>query len=383
MRPEETCPTCGTKLGPLHQREVLRRCDACQRPNPRGFRYCGFCATPLPSAAEQAERAEVAAPPGGWPNLARELVEMRFFLERGELDEAYELLSILHQRHPGHPALVEFIREPAARRPRPDTHVHQVVDAVLADSSSLSSTSLPRRSVPQWNAPVVDDAEEGKKTRSHATVPLGNDEEEPTSRRQRPKTLEPKLERPTRARTDKHLGAVPVAKNEAAAKRGKSGATKLYGDEPQGSPKKAARAEEDVPKKVARGAAGHTQAVPTLQPPKPFKGNASDFEARPTRIMGSDKDLRPARAAKKGAAVDEGAGEPHEAPPKKLAKGTVRKRMLESELAAPAKAIEPKKRSGKHAAAQPPAEPEAGKKRARGAGFGQNVLGRLGGKGKP
>ena len=173
MRPEETCPTCGTKLGPLHRHEALRRCDACQRPNPRGFRYCGFCATPLETAAEQAERVEVAAPPGGWPNLARELVEMRFFLERGELDEAYELLSILHQRHPGHPALVEFIREPAARRPKPDTDVYQLVDAVLADSSSLSSSSLPRRTVPKWNAPVVDDGEEGKKTRAHATVPLG------------------------------------------------------------------------------------------------------------------------------------------------------------------------------------------------------------------
>jgi hypothetical protein len=359
MRPEETCPTCGTKLGPLHQREALRRCDACQRQSPRGFRYCGFCATPLPSPAEQAERADVAAPPGGWPNLARELVEMRFFLERGELDEAYELLSILHQRHPGHPALVEFIREPAARRPRPGTDVNQVVDAVLADSSSLSSSSLPRRMVPKWKASVADDGEEGKQTRAHATVPLGNDDEEPTSRRARPKTLEPKKPVSMRAKTDKHLGAVPVAKGE-----------------PKPASKKTARAEEDVPKKVARTAAGQTVAVPTLQPPKPFRdASSSDFdeEARPTRSMGSDR----ARPAKKGAA-----DEPFEALPKKPGKSVVRKRMLESELAAPAKAVEPRKRSGKHATAQPPAEPETGKKRVRGSRFGQDVLGRLGGKDK-
>jgi hypothetical protein len=375
MRPEQTCPTCGTKLGPLHEREALRRCNACQRPNPRGFRYCGFCAAPLESAAEQAERVEVAAPPGGWPNLARELVEMRFFLDRGELDEAYELLSILHQRHPGHPALVEFIREPAARRPRPDTHVHQVVDAVLADSSSLSASSLPRRTVPQWNAPVVDDGEEGKKTRSHVTVPLGNDDEEPTSRRARPKVIEPK--KTVRAKTDKHLGAVPVAKGEAAAKRGRSGASKAVVADDEG-----------VPKKLARGAAGHTVAVPTLQPPKPFEGappaaGDEDLEARPTRIMSADKGLRPPRPAKKGAVVETPPSEPRAA--KKPDKGVVRKRMLESELAAPAKAIEPKKRSGKQAAAQTPAEPEGDKKRVRpvGARFGSGVLGRLGGKGKP
>jgi hypothetical protein len=406
MRPEETCPTCGTKLGPLHQREALRRCDACRRLNPRGFRYCGFCAAPIETVAEQAERADVAAPPGGWPNLARELVEMRFFLDRGELDEAYELLSILHQRHPGHPALVEFIREPAARRPRPDTHVFQVVDAVLADSSSLGASSLPRRSVPQWNAPVTDDGEESKKTRSHAAVSLGSDDEEPTSRRPRPRALEPEPpKRPARARTDKHLGAVPVAKSEATAKRSRSGATKALGaegDEPKGAskkifeppkkifepPKKAARADdlEGVPKKVVRAAGGHTVAVPTLQPPKPFEGATpaegdEGEDARPTRIMSADKALRSSRAAKKAAVVEEPAAEPRAA--KKPERGAVRKRMLEPELAAPAKAIEPRKRSSKHTAAQPPDEPEAGKKRTRPVSrFGQNVLGRFG-KGKP
>lgn len=374
MKPEETCPTCGTKLGPLQQRDALRRCDACQRPNPRGFRYCGFCAAPLETDVDRAERVEVAAPAGGWPSLSRELVELRFFLDRGELDEAYELLSILHQRHPGHPGLVDFNRGPATHKPRPDTQVYQVVDAVLADSSSLSASALPRRAVPQWNAPVVDDGEEGKKTRSHAVVPLGADEEEPTSRRAKvAEPAAPKKPSPVRARTDKHLGAVPVAKSEAAAKRGKSGASK------------AVRADAEalaVPKKTARP--GHTVAVPTLQPPKPFAGAPSEAEvdedARPTKIMSADKALRSGRG-KKAAAVEES---PAPAATKKPDKGAVRKRMLEPELGAPAKAVAPRKPTGKQAAAPKPAEPEGGKKRTRpvGARFGQNVLGRLGGKGK-
>lgn len=377
MRPEETCPTCGTRLGPLHEREMLRHCDACQRPNPRGFRYCGFCAAPLESAAEHAERVDVAAPPGGWPSLARELVELRFFLDRGELDEAYELLSILRERHPGHPALADFHREPAGRSPRPDTQVYQVVDAVLADSASLSATSLPRRSVPQWNAPVTEDGEEGKKTRSHATVSLGSDDEEPTSRRSR--VAEPKKSAPARARTDKHMGAVPVAKGEAS-KRSKRGAA-------SGAVPKAARP-------------GLTVAVPTLQPPKPFASTRpavdDDEDARPTAIMSADKGLRSARTHKKAAAVDEGG--PHAEAPKKASgaekgheqadarpakkadKGSVRKRIIEPNVT-----IEPRKRTVEHAATPTPPEPEAGKKgeRARGARFGQGVLGRLGGKGKP
>lgn len=370
MRPEETCPTCGTRLGPLHEREVLRHCDACQRPNPRGFRYCGFCAAPMESAAEQAERVDVAAPPGGWPSLARELVELRFFLDRGELDEAYELLSILRERHPGHPALADFHREPAGRKPRPDTQVYQVVDAVLADSASLSASSLPRRAVPQWNAPVSEDGEEGKKTRSHATVSLGNDDEEPTSRRAR--VAEPKKPAPARVRTDKHMGAVPVAKGEA--KRSKRGG-----------------ASGAVPKV----AAGLTVAVPTLQPAKPFAGGRAPVEdnedGRPTAIMSADKGLRSARTHKKAAAVDaeapkktsgadKGRTQADAGSAKKADKSSVRKRIIE-----PAVAIEPRKRAAERVVAPTPPEPEAGKKgeRGRGARFGQGVLGRLGGKGKP
>ncbi len=314
MKQPETCPTCGAALGPLH-RDALQRCSACERLNPRGFRYCGFCATPLESAVEHAERVDVAAPAGGWPSLARELVELRFYLDRGELDEAFELLSILRERHPGHPALAEYSRGPAKGKPRADTQVHQLVDAVLADSASLSSSSLPRRGVPQWNAPMTDDDEEDGKTRAHVAVPLGvADDEEPTSRRAKPAPLGSRTPRApaagrSRAKTNRHLGAVPPATAIAAV-----------------------------------APPGLTVAVPTLQAPAPF-GEAESA---------SSKRLVRKRALK-----------PH----KRTGQQTA-----EPEMAEPA-AAEP--------ATTEPAAPTVGRRRARGTRFGQHVLGRLGGKGKP
>ncbi len=243
MKPQDHCPTCGSSLGALHDKNVLHRCSSCNQPNPRGFYYCGFCAAPMETSAHRAELADVAAPPGGWPSLSRELVEVRFYIDRGELDEAYELLAILRERHPGHPALVEFARR--AGGPRPDTQVHRVVDSVLADSSALNS-AMPRRAVPQWNAPA---AGEGKspaagQTQSHGVVPVEPSEGAPApggvrkrvarvdDERQagsfpvvpvRPSApprdstdvqavVPPVVETPAkspRAQTDKHLGAIP------------------------------------------------------------------------------------------------------------------------------------------------------------------------------
>lgn len=244
MKPRETCPTCGTTLGPLHDPENLRHCDACQRPNPRGFRYCGFCAAPMETAAEQVERAEMAAPAGGWPNLSRELVEMRFFLDRGALDEAFELLAILRERHPGHPELAEYSRGATGGNLRADTQVHRVVDEVLAGSPSLSSSSLPRRSVPQWNARAGDEVDEVK-TQAHAAVPLGTADEE-EDRTTNLDMRAPPRRAPTRAKTDKHLGAVPVPVAKAEPPR--------------------PRASEPKPRPAM------TVAVPTLQAPAPFEG---------------------------------------------------------------------------------------------------------------
>lgn len=249
MKLRENCPTCGTALGPLHDRDTVRHCESCQRLNPRGFRYCGFCAAPMQSAAEQIERAEVAAPAGGWPSLARELVEMRFYLDRGELDEAFELLAILRERHPGHPELVEYSRGPHSGKPRADTQVHRVVDAVLAGSPSLSSSSLPRRSVPQWNAPASDGADDDKRTRAHVAVPRAaaddDYEDRPTNLDMRP----PRRPEPARAKTDRHLGAAPVTTAKTKAPR-----------------------DDD-----AKTRAGMTVAVATLQAPAPF-GEAGSKE---------------------------------------------------------------------------------------------------------
>jgi hypothetical protein len=57
----DSCPTCGIKLGPLRDHGQMRRCDACRRPNPRGFNYCGFCASPLENTAMRAEMSKLAA----------------------------------------------------------------------------------------------------------------------------------------------------------------------------------------------------------------------------------------------------------------------------------------------------------------------------------
>ena len=81
MSRSEICPTCGTKLGPTHPRAAMRVCTSCQRSNPEGFSYCGFCASPMENTEMRARMTELAAPPGGWPNITSELVEVRFYLQ--------------------------------------------------------------------------------------------------------------------------------------------------------------------------------------------------------------------------------------------------------------------------------------------------------------
>ncbi|MCH9688710.1 MAG: hypothetical protein K0V04_45180 [Deltaproteobacteria bacterium] len=351
MKPQDHCPTCGSPLGALHDKNLLLQCGSCHRTNPRGFNYCGYCAAPMETTAHRAELADVAAPPGGWPNLSSELVEIRFFLERGELDEAYELLAILRERHPGHPKLTEFAR--SARGPRPDTQVHRVVDSVLAGSASLNS-AMPRRSVPQWNAPAAgDDATQRRgQTQAHEVVPV-----EPSEGPVSPGTVRKRVARvadrepmpasvppvrpaehrdstdvqavvppssaagpaPRRPQTDKHLGAVPRPST--------------VGEVEPVTPPVATGGPKPASMPAPASAAGHTVAVPSLQAPAPFA---------------------PERTAKAG----------------KSAKGVARKRALKS-----------RKRSGKQAPV-PVATTEPAQRRTRGDRFGQHVLGRLGGKGK-
>lgn len=183
MSRSENCPTCGTKLGPSHARAAMQNCTACNQMNPAGFIYCGFCATPMESTEMRAQIAELAAPPGGWPNLTSELVEVRFYLQQGLFDDAYELLSILQKRHPGHPQLTELARRPKAAR-RVDTGVMALVDSVLAESANLVA-KVPRRAAPRFTAPAQGGSD---RTDVHSVVPV---EDEPTTARpqpQRPKT---------------------------------------------------------------------------------------------------------------------------------------------------------------------------------------------------
>jgi hypothetical protein len=151
MANHDTCPTCGTKTSPLH-RVQMRLCTACRRHNPVGFLYCGYCAAPMENTDIRARVAEVAAPAGGWPNLANEMLEVKFFLQQGHLDEAYELLSILQRRHPGHPELADLLRP--AMGHRADADVEDLVDRVLASSPSLAGKAA-RRQATRWEAPTV------------------------------------------------------------------------------------------------------------------------------------------------------------------------------------------------------------------------------------
>lgn len=167
MTTNDICPTCGTSLGPLHDKKAMRRCTSCSRVNPRGFYYCGYCATPMENTEHRAALSDLAAPEGGWPSLARELVEVRFFMDRGELDEAFELVAILRERYPGHPELADVKRR-TGEGPPPDTQVNRVVDAVLSDSEGLQA-ALPRRAAPQWNAPESRTGD-GAHTRAHEVV---------------------------------------------------------------------------------------------------------------------------------------------------------------------------------------------------------------------
>ncbi len=378
MKAPDNCPTCGTTLGPLHA-DALRHCEACQKPNPRGFRYCGFCAAPMEREAHRAERAQVAAPPGGWPNLSRELVELRFYMDRGELDEAFELLTILRQRHPGHPALAEFRRTPEGQKPRPDTQVNRVVDSVLAGSQSLSS-ALPRRSVPQWKAPAAERKSEAPRKRTSPEArkrksPEARKRKSPEARDSKPdKTIEgrppmPRKEPPAvrkrvvrsdgtpgalqpagtphkfgRQVTDKHLGAVPLSTPGGAPLAHPSGSSEDSGPDAITKPEPIAKTPAKLdpaalaqrpPLDPADARSGVTIAVPTLQPPAPYRDEEGDVPQR-------------SRA--------------------KAAKSVARKRSLKSQ-----------KRTGKQAIAEQQRQAQGQPRRpVRGTSFGQHVLGRLG-----
>jgi hypothetical protein len=155
----------------------------------------------METTEHRARILELAAPPGGWPNLTSELVEVRFYLQQGLMDDAYELLSILQRRHPGHPQLVDIARKPKAAT-RVDTDVLALVDAVLADSVNLAS-KMPRRQATKWNAPSTPGPD---RTQAHTTVSSSARAEARTESR-------------TEARTESKSSAkTPTKPNKAATR---------------------------------------------------------------------------------------------------------------------------------------------------------------------
>ena len=247
MPRDHTCPTCATVLDPLRAVH-LRRCNACNRQNPHQFNYCGFCASPLENTQIRAKLAEIAAPPGGWPSLTAELVELRFFVEQGQLDDAFELLSILQKRHPGHPALSDFARR--AEPGKSDIEVGELVESLLASSADLAGKAL-RRAAPKWEAPQVVGV---MRTSAHPAVPA----------------QEPSSARAAREPTSVYRAATP-----------------------------------EPPPIRAAASCSHTVVVDVLQPAAPFVGGEDD-EVAPAEQLGPIVErMRASVAAEETLAADE------------------------------------------------------------------------------
>jgi len=299
----------------------------------------------METTAHRAELADVAAPPGGWPSLARELIEVRFFMDRGELDEAFELLAVLRERYPGHPELIEFKRGPTDGGLRPDTQVNRVVDSVLSGSSSLSA-AMPRRSAPQWNAPAAEGADRGEegKTRAHEVVPAVHGGAGPASRKRVVRTAEPR-----------RAGSFPTVSDAASGER--PSVTDVNAVVPPAAESKRVRVKTDrhagLLRKPGRGTVSETPE------PEPEPVAEADPSAGLTVAVAS---LQPAAPFAKARARGQ------------RSKNVVRKRMLKA-----------RKRSGAQRSVE---EGEGGegtqaRRRKRGSRFGQHVLGRLGKDGKP
>lgn len=288
MSRPETCPTCGTKLGPNHPRPKVRVCSACQHGNPATNNYCGFCASPMETTEHRARLIELAAPPGGWPNLTSELVEVRFYLQQGLFDDAYELLSILQKRHPGHPQLVDLARKPKAAR-TVDNDVIALVDAVLAESVNLVS-KMPRRQAPKWQAPSAPGPD---RTQVHTTVPAARGELRTTAKAPPAK---PTTKPPTRDTNKQTTTAKPktAASKTGGQKTTSTTASQRPAAKTKSGPQKSASTTGRRPVAAAppRGRtelykvgdapivpgtrpvppnSGHTVVVDALQPPAPFE----------------------------------------------------------------------------------------------------------------
>lgn len=285
MSRTETCPTCGSKLGPNHARPKGRVCSACHKSNPEGFSYCGFCASPMETTEHRARILEAAAPPGGWPNLTSELVEVRFYLQQGLFDDAYELLSILQRRYPGHPQLVDLARKPKAAT-RVDTGVLALVDAVLAESVNLVA-KIQRRQAPKWQAPSAPGPD---RTQVHTAVPASSG---PATTKAAKSTTKPPVREPTKQTAtgkQKHAAKTGEQKTTAAPQRPAPHSTKTK----SGAQKTATGSRKPVAPAPPRGrtevykvgdapitggapaSTGATMIVDALQPPAPWEPPAEE-----------------------------------------------------------------------------------------------------------
>lgn len=287
MSRTDTCHACGSKLAPNQPRPKGRVCSACHKNNPEGFSYCGFCASPMETTEHRARILELAAPPGGWPNLTSELVEVRFYLQQGLFDDAYELLSILQRRHPGHPQLVDLARKPKTAT-RVDTDVLALVDGVLADSVNLAS-KIPRRQAPKWHAPSTPGPD---RTQAHTTVSSKSEARSESKSAKLPtkasKAASRESGRHTTTGKQKHTAKTGGQKTTATPQRpaptttkSKSGPQKpssVTGRRPIAAAPPRGRTElykvGDAPlhgsAKPAAPNSGHTVVVDALQPAAPF-----------------------------------------------------------------------------------------------------------------
>ncbi len=258
MSRPEICPTCGIKLGPTQPRPATRVCTACSRSNPAGFNYCGFCATPMENTEMGARMADLAAPPGGWPSLTSELVEVRFYLQQGLFDDAYELLSIMQKRYPGHPQLNELSRRPKPAR-RVDTGVLALVDSVLAESANLVA-KVPRRAAPRFTAPAQGGSD---RTDVHSVVPP--DDEATTTAARPPKRAKTGPESTTRRSGAQPKVGTGSQRTTPQKPSGPSGSHRTsVGPRPTAAaaPKSAARADADLShRRAAPGRAAGDRAI--------------------------------------------------------------------------------------------------------------------------
>lgn len=270
MNAKAICPTCETRLTALHDKKLWRTCNACNRTNPKGFPYCGWCASPMENTEMRARLSEVATPPGGWPSLASELVEVRFFIAQGNFADAFELLAILKQRYPLHPQLEDFTKSP--HNIRADTGVQQVVDGVLANSRSLSETQVPRRAAVRWDAPQAKGTPHS--TGSHLPISPSEFDEEP-----------PKKKRSGKATRRGHraVAAMPVVPIIPDEVRLRSPAARKKAELEKKSRLKTKRYEPiKTPQVTAPVAGAPIESVPAPEPVRqPVPKPAAEIEARP------------------------------------------------------------------------------------------------------